>query len=78
MDVYARVLTSILASTSFATHMRVLLETELLSFVTPKLANFRIYKSFASTHGLAFLPASWDAPADEDDYQEVGDPNTSL
>jgi len=78
LDVYARVLTSILASTSFATHMRVLLQTEFISFVTPKFANLRVYKRFAKDHELGFEPASWDAPAVQDDYLEVGDPKTSC
>ena len=78
LDVYAQVLTSILASTSLASHMRVLLESELLSFITPKFANLRVYKRFANDRELGFEPASWDAPAVEDNYQEVGDPKTSC
>jgi len=53
--------------------MEVLLETDLLSIVTPKLANFNIYKRFADDNDMGFAPASWDAPTGEDDYQEVGD-----
>ena len=76
--IYAQILTSILASTSFATHMRILLDAELLSFMTLKFANFRVYKSFAKDHRLAFEPALWDAPENQEDYLEVSSPKMSC
>jgi hypothetical protein len=79
---HARILTCILASTTFATHMNVLMCSGLLGPMLPKFDKVGHYRNFAKRHRLGFLLHEEKGPPDEpdgvaesenEDYTEVGD-----
>ncbi len=85
LGVYARLLTAILSSTSFANHLHALNETEYLAVILPMLHDAKLYMIFAKQHKMSFSynfgkqnkqssveePAEWgEEPVEE--YQKVG------
>ena len=86
--VYARMLTCILSSASFATHLDVFLKAEMFSAVIPKFIDKRVYQAFAEKEDIGFegntAKVNKVAPSDQNDlglsesfdYPEVG--NTTF
>jgi hypothetical protein len=54
LGVYARLLTAIISSTSFANHLHVLNETEYLPVILPMLHDAKLYMIFAKQHKMSF------------------------
>lgn len=55
LGVYARLLTSIISSASFANHLHVLNETEYLVVILPTLLKPRFYMNFAMQNKMSFI-----------------------
>ena len=81
LALHARILTCILASTSFTIHMNVLLSSGLLQLILPMFGKVTHYEDFSKLHKMGFLRTeareSPDGVDDLDDSEREGYPKVS-